>query len=186
MGRNAWHWDASRFENIDQPNVSAKADFRSWSVTLKAKDLAWGHCITLPEDTKTHILWRAKLKVLNTEGDISPGIAFHDFHDGILLQINSARKTAELRRMKVNQETIVAAMFNVADFYHPYDLILEYNVLTCGCSGFIGWDRVFDIKLPGNGIPPLSSVEAIEIVTTSPKNELNGRIVYGGLNLSTE
>lgn len=186
MTPHTWLWKSELFESFSLPQVSTSRADSSWLVEVLEKDLAWGYCIALPKQSHADILWRARLEVRDTEGDVSPGIALHDFNDGFLVQINGARRTAELRYILTKQETIRMEIAEVDEITDDYTLTLEYNALTCNCACCLDDNPLFEVKLPHKRIPALSSIAALEIVTTTPQDANGGFVKYGNLYLDSE
>ena len=186
MTPHTWLWHPELFESFSLPQVSTSRTESSWLVEVLEKDLAWGYCIALPPQSHADILWRAKLEIIDTEGDISPGIALHDFNDGFLVQVNAPHKTAELRYILTKQKTIRMEMAEIGDITDGYSLTLEYNALTRNCTCCLDDRPLFEVKLPYKRIPALSSIAAMEIVTTTPQDANGGFVKYGNLYLGSE
>ncbi|MDR3332998.1 MAG: hypothetical protein LBT08_10270 [Synergistaceae bacterium] len=184
--QHIWSWHAVLFDSVERESVTTKVLDEAWSVTIHRPGLAWGYCIPLPGDAKSHIMWNAGVRVMSTTGQVSPGIALHDFTHGILLQINERNNIAELRYVNVNKKTIRKKSFRVAVFSFPCDINLSYNAITSMCAGFINTEKLFEMSLPYKGIPTLMEISAIEVVTTTPDGEFGGTVKYDSLNLSCE
>ncbi|MDR1916969.1 MAG: hypothetical protein LBQ58_10395 [Synergistaceae bacterium] len=180
-------WKSHLFENIDTPSVEASALHDSWRVKVKAPDLAWGYCFEFPGEARSGILWQTSLDVLDESGDISPGIALHDFSQGMLLQVNRAHGTAELRLVDVNKRTTSVGRFSLPGVALPYRVALKYNAVTTLCIGSVNNCEVFALNMPYRGIPAILSAAAVEIVTTTPPLAADeGTVIYGDLLLNSE
>ena len=187
MTPHSWLWGPDLFESLSLPQVNTSSAESSWLVQVRDNDLAWGYCIELPGESLNNILWRVKIEVHATEGDVSPGIALHDFNDGFMVQVNETSGTAELRYLLTKKETICMEATNLPARAGHYFLAIEYNALTHNCTCSLDENPLFEVKLPYKRIPALSSIAAMEIVTTTPLDAKNeGFVRYGNLYLDSE
>jgi hypothetical protein len=186
MPKHNWIWNVRTLENVAKPNVKTTYADGSWRVTALEKDLAWGYCLTLPDEAKAHIMWHARVEVRQITGDIWPGLAFHDSSRGMLFLVNAVAGKAELRLLNVSREAVRTDLFKISEVEYPFALALEYNALTAKCIGRIGEDKIFDFKLPHKKIPAMAVVTSLEIVTTTPPGKSGGVVEYGSLVLNCE